>query len=81
MDRVGTGFFANVDDDIRSQIGARRGRRTNAHRFIGIPDVGRQAVRFAKDGYGPNAHFSGRPHDAQCNFAPVGNEKFLNFSH
>ena len=82
MDGIGPGHLGDADNLGDGQIGA-DGRQAFADQIglIGLEAVQRKLVFFGIDRDGFLAHLIGRPHDANGNFAAIGDEDFLEFGH
>ena len=78
MDRVGAADFGGGDDRRDRQIAVGGGRRADADRLVGEPDVHRVGIGGAVHGDGLDAEFLGRPQYAKRNFSAIGNQDFFN---
>jgi hypothetical protein len=76
MDRLGARDPRHFQDPILTKIRLTTGRRTNAIRFIRIPNMNRVAIGLAVHSHRANAHFTQCAHHAHGNFAAVGNQNF-----
>ena len=77
MDGVCAGDLAGRQQRGNVEIGIARGRRPDAHAFIGELDVHRLGIGGGMPGDGGDSHFHGRAQDAQRDLAPVGDEDFI----
>src|SRR5882724_9223319 len=71
---VGTGDLRGTDDRWNVQVASRRGRRTDAHGFVGEPHVQRLRVDIGVNGDGADAHLTRGAEHADGDLAPVGDE-------
>ncbi len=74
MDRLRVGHLGRGDDRRNVEVAQRRGRRPDAHRLVGEPDVLGLAVGFGVDDDGPDAELAARALDAQRDLAAIGDQ-------
>jgi len=72
MDGVGAGFLDRRQQGVDDQIAFRRGRRTDADRFIGHRHMNRVDIGVGVDGHRLNAHGPRRAHDPASDFTAIG---------
>ncbi len=82
MDGIDSGFARDADDVLDVEVGSDRFLAL-AHqiRFVRLEAVQRKAVFNRVDGDGADAHFRRGPHDADGDFAAIGNENGRDFFH
>jgi hypothetical protein len=78
---AGAGNPAGLDDLVDFQGRTPTRAAGQCTRLVGVADVQGPAVGLAVHGHGPDAHFAGRTHHAQGNFAAVGHENLVYFMH
>jgi hypothetical protein len=74
VNRIRFAQFGGGDDPVDAQVAIHRLGGTNAEGLVGQFEVLRAAVGFAVDGDGFDPEFLAGADDAQCYFAPVGNQ-------
>ena len=74
VDRIGMNDLGGRDDVGDIQIAVGRGRRPDAHCFVGQADVHRIDVRSRMDRNGLDSHLARRAVDAQRDLATVGDQ-------
>src|SRR5579875_3718563 len=77
---VCAGFFCNVENQIASQIGFPRRRRTQTVGFLGLQDVQRSPVCIRIDCYGRDTALSACALDSQRNLSSVCDQNFFEHS-
>ena len=75
--RFSAGLLAGGDDLVHHQVGLFRGRRADAHAFVGEFHMQRALVRLRIHGNGGDAHLAGGLDDAAGDFPAVCNQYFL----
>ena len=82
VDRICAALFGDAHDFLNRQIGG-HGAKTfaNAIGFIRFEPVQAKLVLFGENGNGFFAHFIGRPHNTDCDFASIGNQDLGKFGH
>jgi hypothetical protein len=70
-------FSTRADNGRHVEVALGAGRRADAHRLVGQLHVLGVAVGLGIDHHGLDAHFLAGTLDAQGDFAPVGDEYFL----
>ncbi|MNX67284.1 hypothetical protein D3C86_984080 [compost metagenome] len=73
MDTIHTKLLRNFNNLISSQVRLGRRCRSDTNRLVCILYKGHSTVCLGIDGNGLDAHFFCRTHNAQCNFATIGN--------
>ena len=82
MDRIRARELGHADDFLDRQIGLNRPHAlADAICLVRLEAVQPELVLFGEDSDGFLAHFIGSPHDADGDFAPVGDENFLEVGH
>ena len=76
MNGVGAGLLRGIEDSVDAQVTLARWRRTDRHRFIGVKDVQRGAVRLGVNGHRWVAHFAAGAHDADRDLAAIRDQDF-----
>ena len=77
MNGVGAGDLARRDNGGNVEIAVARRRRPDAYALVRKLDVHRVPVGGRIDRDGRDAEFLGRAHDSQRDFAPVGDQDFI----
>jgi len=77
VDRVRAGSLGDVDDLRLVEVRFAGGCRTDVVRLASVLDVAGVAVGVAIDGHRLDTEFFARCHHANCNFAAIGDEYFL----
>ena len=77
MNGVSAGDLAGRDNRGDVEIAVARRRRPDAYALVGELDVHRVLVGGRIDGDGRDAELLGRAHDAERNFAAVGDQNFI----
>ena len=77
MDGTGIGDFGGRNQRRYVEITLRRSRRTNAHGFVCQFHVFGFDIRLGMRGDGADAQLAAGTQHAQGDFAPVGNQDFL----
>jgi len=82
MDGVGAGFKGDADGFTHIQIGFDRSLAgADQIAFIGLEAVQRKAVLARIDVHRADPQFIGRAHNADSDFASVGDQQFMDFLH
>jgi len=76
VDSIGAGFLRGVENAIDAQVTLARRRGPDRHRFIGVENVQRGAVRLGVNGHRRVANFAAGAHDANRNLAAIRNQDF-----
>ena len=80
VDGVGARHFGDADDFFNAQIGGNRAKSfADAIGFVRLETMQPEFVLFGKNGNGFLTHLVRRAHDADSNFAAVGNEDLGEF--
>ena len=74
VDRLGARRERRLDDRVGAQVALRRRRRTQPHRGVGRPDMGRIGVGVGVDRDGLDAQLATGADDAEGDLAAVGDE-------
>src|SRR5208282_3516988 len=74
MDRVAAGAQRNRDYLLDIQVGG-SADAPQLEGFIGATSMQGTSVIFGKERYGPDTQFAGGSHDANCNFAAIGDQQ------
>jgi hypothetical protein len=74
MDRIGAGLSAGCDDLVDNQVALRGWRRPDMDRGIRQLDVRGKPIDVAIDRDGRDSAFPTRTHDADSDFATIGDE-------
>ena len=77
MDGLGIGHLGGTDDRRDIEVTAAGLRGPDAYRLVGKTHVFGLGIRFGMHDHGLDAHFAAGALDAQCNFAAVGYENFV----
>ena len=81
MDRVGVDDLGGRDDVGDVEVGFGRGRRADADRLVGEPDVHRVGVGGRMDRDGPDAHLVAGAVDSERDLAAIGDQQLFDFHH
>ena len=77
MDGDRVGDFGGADDGRHVQVAQRRGRRPDAHRFVGQQHVLEAGVGGGVHGDGLDAQLAAGAQDAQRDLAAIGDDDFF----
>ena len=82
MDGFDLRLFRHADDVVDVEVGLDRLLpRADQIGFVRLEAVQREAVLVGIDGHRADAHLGGRAHDADGDFAAVGDEEAADFLH
>src|SRR5208283_5376644 len=77
MQGLGAGDFTGREKGWNVQIGIARGRRPDAHRFVGELYMHRVSVGCRMNSHGRDSEFLGGAQNPQGNFAAIGDKDFV----
>ena len=76
MNGFGTGGNGRRNNRVAKQVTLRRGRRSEAHRFVGFAHMRRTRVSIGIDRDRQHPQLAAGPHHAQCDLAAIGDQQF-----
>ena len=77
VDRLGPGLLGRLEDLLDVQVALGRNGRAQQMGLVGLADVRSLTIRLRVHAHGDDPHLLQRPHDANGDLAPVGDQDLL----